>query len=127
VLSCEKAGLIVRHVHRSRAFLVIIRHVVDPRADRIAAHQPSFVRLQKLRDDLHVGHAGIEPQIVVVRIKNDGHSVVDGCPASSILSGQRQLDFPILFERYQQQSGLWEKWESCREPPAQPPLKESEA
>jgi hypothetical protein len=39
------------------------------------------------------------------------------CPASSILSGQRQLDFPIFFERYQQQSGLWEKWESrgfCR-------------
>jgi hypothetical protein len=35
-----------------------------------------------------------------------------GCPASSILSGQRQLDFPMLFERYQQQSGLWEKWES---------------
>jgi hypothetical protein len=35
-----------------------------------------------------------------------------GCPASSILSGQRQLEFPILFERYQQQSGLWEKWES---------------
>jgi hypothetical protein len=34
------------------------------------------------------------------------------CPASSILSGQRQLEFPILFERYQQQSGLWEKWES---------------
>jgi transposase len=34
------------------------------------------------------------------------------CPASSILSCQRQLDFPILFERYQQQSGLWEKWES---------------
>jgi len=34
------------------------------------------------------------------------------CPASSILSGQRQLDFPMLFERYQQQSGLWEKWES---------------
>jgi hypothetical protein len=31
------------------------------------------------------------------------------CPASSILSGQRQLEFPILFERYQQQSGLWEK------------------
>src|SRR6516164_2858719 len=29
------------------------------------------------------------------------------CPASSILSGQRQLDFPMLFERYQQQSGLW--------------------
>jgi NADH dehydrogenase FAD-containing subunit len=28
------------------------------------------------------------------------------CPASSILSGQRQLEFPILFERYQQQSGL---------------------
>jgi hypothetical protein len=24
------------------------------------------------------------------------------CPASSILSGQRQLDFPMLFERYQQ-------------------------
>jgi hypothetical protein len=24
------------------------------------------------------------------------------CPASSILSGQRQLDFPILFDRYQQ-------------------------
>jgi hypothetical protein len=34
------------------------------------------------------------------------------CAESSILSGQRQLDFPILFERYQQQSGLWEKWES---------------
>jgi len=34
------------------------------------------------------------------------------CPASSILSGQRQLEFPIWFKRYQQQSGLWEKWES---------------
>jgi len=37
-----------------------------------------------------------------------------GCPASSILSGQRQLEFPILFDRYQQQSGLWEKWEIPR-------------
>jgi hypothetical protein len=36
----------------------------------------------------------------------------DECPASSICSGQRQLDFPILLERYQQQSGLWEKWKS---------------
>jgi hypothetical protein len=27
-------------------------------------------------------------------------------------SGQRQLEFPMFFERYQQQSGLWEKWES---------------
>src|SRR5271165_984288 len=34
------------------------------------------------------------------------------CLASIILSGQRQLDFPIAFERYQQQSGLWEKGES---------------
>src|SRR6202035_1935286 len=34
------------------------------------------------------------------------------CPASTIFSGQRQLEFPIFFERYQQQSGLWEKWES---------------
>ena len=34
------------------------------------------------------------------------------CLASIILTGQRQLDFPIVSERYQQQSGLWEKWES---------------
>ena len=44
------------------------------------------------------------------RSTRDEH--VTACPASSILSSQRQLDFPILFERYQQQSGLWEKWES---------------
>ena len=34
------------------------------------------------------------------------------CLASIILTGQRQLDFPIVSERSQQQSGLWEKWES---------------
>ena len=38
--------------------------------------------------------------------------VLTDCLASIILSGQRQLDFPLVFERYQQQSGLWEKGES---------------
>jgi hypothetical protein len=35
--------------------------VIDPRAHWITAHQTSIVRLQQFGDDLHVGHARIEP------------------------------------------------------------------
>src|SRR5216683_4275631 len=56
--------------------------------------------------------ARIMPLVMPIEIKATFCGFWSPCPASSILSGQRQLEFPILFERYQQQSGLWEKWES---------------
>src|ERR1700756_162338 len=54
----EKPILLVGNLHRSRAFLVIVCHVVDPRADWIGAHQPSVKGLEQFRNGLHVGHAG---------------------------------------------------------------------
>jgi len=61
----------LRGFHGSRAFLVVVAHVVDPRAYWIAAHQPSVVRFQKLGDDSYALHSGIEPKIVAVCIEHD--------------------------------------------------------
>jgi hypothetical protein len=45
-------------------------------------------------------------------IVNEATTHLEVANMVSQCAGQRQLEFPILFERYQQQSGLWEKWES---------------
>ena len=83
--------------------------------------------IEELRVAIRYLHGGEATHVESVPVKEtfQGKTVWEGivevfdlrghpeaCPASSILSGQRQLDFPMLFERYQQQSGLWEKWES---------------
>ena len=73
----EQRVLRLGDLHGARAILVIICNVVDPRADRIAPHQPCIVGLQQLRDDLHVGHPRIEPEIVRIGMENDWHTVMD--------------------------------------------------
>jgi len=73
----EETILRVGNHHWSRAIFVIVRHVVDAAADGEAPHLAGIVGLQKFRDDLHVGHAGVEPQIIAVSIKDDRHPVMD--------------------------------------------------
>jgi hypothetical protein len=46
--------------------------------------------------------AGIGVGTAAFMLGADSAKNLGPCPASSILSGQRQLDFPMLFERYQQ-------------------------
>jgi hypothetical protein len=52
-------------------------HVIDPRTNGIAPHQPRIVGLQQFGRRNHVPHSRIEPQVIAIWIKNDGHSVVD--------------------------------------------------
>ena len=61
----------------TRAFLIIVRHVIYPGAHGIAPHQPSIVGLQQFGDRSGVLHSRIEPEIVVVGIEDGGHPVVD--------------------------------------------------
>jgi hypothetical protein len=43
----EETILNLGEFHGQRAFLVIVRHVIDPTAHGIARHQPSIVGLQQ--------------------------------------------------------------------------------
>ena len=74
----EEPILSLDDLHRSRALLVIIRHMIDTTAYRVAPHFAGVVGLHEFRDDLHVSHSRIEPQVVAVRIEDDRHPVVDG-------------------------------------------------
>src|SRR5580700_4093503 len=44
-LSDEEPILSLHWLNRSRTFLIVVRNVVDPRAHRIAPHQPGIARL----------------------------------------------------------------------------------
>lgn len=66
------------NLKRLRALCIIIRRVVDPRANRVRSHQPRIAGLQQIGDRFNVRHSRIEPQVLVVWVKDDGHSVVDG-------------------------------------------------
>jgi hypothetical protein len=70
--------LILHELQWHRALLVVVRHVVDPGAHRIAPHRTSIVGFQTFGDHRHVLHAGIEPQVVTITAENHWHSVVDG-------------------------------------------------
>jgi len=74
----KEPTLNVCEFHGHGAFFVVVSHVVDPRAYGIAAHQPGVAGLQQIGRRARVPHPRIEPQVVGVRIKNDGHPVVDG-------------------------------------------------
>ena len=54
----------------------------------MASHQPSIVGLQQIGRHSHIPHAGIEPQVVAIWIKDDGHSVMDCC--GQRIRGRRQ-------------------------------------
>lgn len=60
-----------------RTFLVIVRHVVDPTAHRVAPHEPGFAGSQQVGDGFDLCHAGIEPQVVAIWIEDHWHPVVD--------------------------------------------------
>jgi hypothetical protein len=73
----EERILSLDRLHGSRTFLVIVRHVVDPRTHGIATHQPGVVGLQQIGSHTHFLHSGIEPEVVGIRIENHWHAVVD--------------------------------------------------
>ena len=52
--------------------------MVDPRADGVTAHQPRIVWFQNFGQGGRIRESRIEPQVVLVLIENDWHSVVDG-------------------------------------------------
>jgi len=70
--------LILYALQCHRAFLVIVCHVVDPAAHRIAPHRTSIVGFQKFGDHRHVLHTWIEPQVVTITMEYHWHPVVDG-------------------------------------------------
>jgi hypothetical protein len=92
----EKTILRVDNHHGSRAIFVIVRHVVDAAADGEAPHLAGIVGLQQFRDNLHVGHAGIEPQIVALAVEDHRHSVVDGCSNGIRHCGQNRARLDLL-------------------------------
>ena len=61
----------------SRAFLVVVRYVIDSRAKRTASHQAGVVGLQQFGDCCNVPHSRIEPKIVAIRVKDHWHSVAN--------------------------------------------------
>jgi hypothetical protein len=74
----EESSLGLCEFNECRALCIVIRDVVDASADRVAPHLSSIVGLQHLRYRLDIGHPRIEPQIITVWIKDNGHTVVDG-------------------------------------------------
>ena len=72
----EKKALNEFHGHRT--FFVIVGRVVDSIAYGMAAHELSVVWLQYVGYRVCIPHAWIKPQIVIVPIKYDWHSVVNG-------------------------------------------------
>jgi hypothetical protein len=75
----EQTILNLGEFHGCGAFFVVVSHLIDPRAYRIASHQPCIEGLQQFGRRSRVLHPRIEPQVVAVWIKDDWHSVVDGC------------------------------------------------
>jgi hypothetical protein len=62
--------------HGFGTLLIIVRHIVNPRAHRIAPHQPSIKALKQFGRRSHILHAGAQPQIVAVWIEDHWHAVV---------------------------------------------------
>lgn len=57
----EQPTLRFYDLHWSRAFLVIVRDVIDSAADGVALHVECIVRLQESVDVIHLPHPRIEP------------------------------------------------------------------
>jgi hypothetical protein len=61
-------------LHGYGSSLVIIHHMIDPRAHRIATHEPGIEGLQQFGRRSHILHSRIEPiesRVVAIRIEND--------------------------------------------------------
>jgi hypothetical protein len=69
--------LMFRDLNAVRTVLVIVRHVVDLRADWVTAHESSIEGLQQFGDHFHAGRAGVEPQFIALAVEDHRRSVVD--------------------------------------------------
>jgi len=67
--SLEEPTLNVGDFDACGTIRIIIHHAVDPRAHRIATHQPGIAWLQQFGRRGHIRHAGTEPQIVGIWIE----------------------------------------------------------
>jgi hypothetical protein len=65
-------------LNRLRTLGIIVRRLIDPRTDRVRSHQPRIVGSQHLGHRSDIRKARIKPQIVIVWIEDNRHSVVDG-------------------------------------------------
>ena len=65
------------NVHRSRASFVIVCHMINPTAHEIASHELSIVGFEQFSESLNAGDAGSKPQLIVVRVESNRHSVVN--------------------------------------------------
>src|SRR5260370_13131258 len=83
-LRLEQPILNLSRLNRSRTLVVIVLHMIDPRAHWIRAHQPRIERLQQIGHLTDIPHSRIEPNVVTVGIKDDWHSVVDGRRYSAV-------------------------------------------
>ena len=75
----EETSLSLCEFHRSRAFRIIIKCAINPRADRKTPHLLGIVGLQQFGRRNHILHSGIEPEFVAVWIENRWHSVMHRC------------------------------------------------
>ena len=92
----EQPSLILGGFHGRGARFVVIRDMVYPTAHGIASHQPGIARLQEIGRRHHIFHAGVEPEIVGMWIKNDWHPVVDGkAPVTISVDAKIRLLFPV--------------------------------
>ena len=73
----EKETLSLTEFHGCSAFRVVVGHVIDSGTDGIAAHQ-RIVGLQQFGCSAHIRHAGVEPKVVGIWVKNDWHAVMHG-------------------------------------------------
>ena len=72
----EETILNLGEFHGCGAFRVVVRHVIDPSAYGITSHRPSVVGLNISAAAVTFPHSPIEPKVVAIWIKNDGHAVV---------------------------------------------------
>src|SRR6266496_733353 len=86
----EETILDLGKFHGRRARFVVIGHVIDSTAYRVATHQPRIIGFQQFGCSSYIFYPRIEPQVVAIRIKNDWHAVVDGCGHSIGSSGQNR-------------------------------------
>jgi hypothetical protein len=71
------AGLVPHHVERLRAIRVIVLNVVDSRTHRISPHRCRIERLEHRRNPRQISEGRVQPEIVIVGLENDWHSVVN--------------------------------------------------
>jgi hypothetical protein len=73
----KKPFLRFRKFHRSRALLVVVAHMIDTTAHRIASHQPSIQGLQQFGNCCGILLSRVEPQVAAVWIEDYEHAAVD--------------------------------------------------